>query len=232
MMPTAKCAIYLVLIGSALARPDGTGGHHDHGHHAEHAPAPVSAPASGYAEPAAAYSAPASAYGAPDPGYSAPASAYGAPDAGYSAPDAGYGAPDAGYGPPAYGSYEQTAPDGLGLPGIDLTTLLIPILIIAGLALLFPSTTTVAVTPKRKKRATEDEGPTSMERMVDIMEAVTTSEGCMERIACEVGGMADQAGMDKTMTRLAESFVSKKAQKLMKKFNGSEDCRKIKCGMF
>lgn len=226
MMPTAKCAILLVLVGSALARPDGTGGHHQHGHHAEHVAAdPAPAPSSGYAEPAAAYSAPASAYGAPDAGYSAPEAGYGAPEAAYAAPSA------SGYGPPAYGSYEQTAPEGLGpLPGIDLTTLLIPILIIAGLALLFPSTTTVDV--NRRKRSAEDEEPTIMERMVDIMESVTTSEGCMERIACEVGGMADQAGMDKTMSRLAESFVSKKAQKLMKKFNGSQDCRKIKCGMF
>jgi len=236
MMATVKCATLFVLLGSALARPDGTGGHHGdhHGHHAEHAAsAPVSAPASGYAEPAAAYSAPASSYGAPASSYGAPASSYGAPDPGYGAPEPAYSAPSAsGYGAPATGyGYEQTEPEGFADTGIDLTTLIIPILVIAGLALLFPSTTTVAVN-KRKRSADETDGPGLAERMLDIMESVTTSEQCMERIACEVGGIADQYGMDKTMTKIAEKFVSKKAHKLMKKFNGSEDCRKIKCGMF
>jgi len=121
-----------------------------------------------------------------------------------------------------------------------LTSILIPLLALLGLSLLFPTYVTLT-SVKRKKRdlsgqmvegEDETDGPGLAERMLDIMESVTTSEQCMERIACEVGGIADQYGMDKTMTKIAEKFVSKKAHKLMKKFNGSEDCRKIKCGMF
>merc|ERR1712106_909455 len=109
----------------------------------------------------------------------------------------------------------------------------------AGLALLFPSTRTVAVNGRRKRMAVGDDeeaSPGVADKMMDIMSAVATSEQCMERIACEVGGLANDYGVDKkmtkSMTKLTEKFVSKKTHKLLKKFNGSEDCRKIKCLMF
>jgi len=226
MIQSVKYVSLLALVGSAIARPDGTGGHHEHGHHGDHGAVAAPAPASGYAEPVATYA---------EPAYSAPASGYGAPDTGYGAPDAGYSDPNSGYGAPAtdYGTYNTAPAFEEETGGFDLTTLLIPILIIAGLALLFPTTTVVPVNPGRRKRdADEVEGPSMATRMLDIMQSVATSEQCMERIACEIGGMADNAGMDKTMSKIAEQFVSKKAQKLMKKFNGSEDCRKIKCGVF
>lgn len=227
MIQSVKFVSLLALVGSALARPDGTGGHHEHGHHGDHGAVAAPAPASGYAEPVASYA---------EPAYSAPASGYGAPDTGYGAPDAGYSDPNSGYGAPAtgYGTYDTAPAYEEQTGGFDLSALLIPILIITGLALLFPSTTVVPVNgPGRRKRdADEVEGPTMATRMLDIMQSVATSEQCMERIACEIGGMADKAGMDKTMSKIAEGFVSKKAQKLMKKFNGSEDCRKIKCGVF
>jgi len=218
----------LALVGSAFARPDGTGGHHEHGHHGDHGAPAAPAPASGYVEPVASYN---------EPAYSAPASGYGAPDSGYGAPADTYSDPSSGYGAPAsgYGTY-QTAPayeEETG--GFDLSALLIPILIITGLALLFPSVTTVPVNGtagRRKREAGDVEEPNMATRMLDVMQAVATSEQCMERIACEIGGMAENAGYDKTLTKIAEGFVSKKAQKLMKKFNGSEDCRKIKCGAF
>ena len=131
----------------------GGGGHgHDHGH--------APAPSSGYDEPAAGYSAPSAGYGAPSAGYGAPAASYGAPSAGYGAPDTGYGTPDAGYAAPATGyaepSYGGSAPSYGGDSGNPLdffpfSFLIIPLLIIAGLSLLFPTITSVAA---RKKRDT------------------------------------------------------------------------------
>ena len=134
----------LALAGSALARPDGVGGHHDHGgHHTDHGAVSAPAPATGYQEPVSQYQA------QPDPAYSAPSTGYAQPASGYGQPASGYGQPASGYGD--YQDYEQTAPAEAG--GLDLSTLLIPILIIAGLALLFPSVTEVAVGSKRKRRA-------------------------------------------------------------------------------
>jgi len=130
----------LALAGYTLARPDGVGGHHDHGgHHADHGAVAAPAPATGYQEPLSGYEAQV------DPGYSAPASGYGAPSTGYGAPSSGYGAPS---GPSGYENFDQTAPAEQG--GLDLSTLLIPILIIAGLALLFPSVTSVSVRKRRE----------------------------------------------------------------------------------
>jgi len=270
-------ALCLLLALSVHARPDGTGGHHDHGHHAEHAaaapssgyvePAPAAnyaapstsysssssyaAPSSGYAAPASGYGAPDAGYAAPDAGYGAPSTGYGAPDAGYGAPDAGYGAPDAGYGAPdtgygygapstGYGGDAGAGGDG-GIAGTGLsplTAIIIPIMLLAGLALLFPSTVNVPVNGRKKRSSGDEEESTQgvADKMLDIMSAVATSEQCMERIACEVGSLATDYGVDKKMTKsmakLTENFMTKKTHKLLKKFNGSEDCRKIKCLMF
>ena len=80
-----------------------------------------------------------------------------APASGYEQPaaDAGYAAPAVSYGydePPADTGYG--AATGYGLEGgFDIATLLIPILILAGLSLLFPTITTVDVNSSRKKRS-------------------------------------------------------------------------------
>ena len=177
----------LALAGSALARPDGVGGHHDHGgHHADHGAAAAPAPATGYQEPVSGYDAGLQA----DPGYSAPASGYGQPASGYGQPSSGYEQPQSGYGDYGATGFAETAPAEAG--GLDLSTLLIPILIIAGLALLFPSVTSVAV---RKRRDVGDESPMSnmVERVQDMYMAVLQSEECLERVACEVGGLAEDA---------------------------------------
>ena len=80
-------------------------------------------------------------YGAPSaPSYSAPAPSYSVPAPSYSAPEASYGAPSTGYGAP---SYEEEA-------GLDLTSIIIPLLALVGLSLLFP--TYVSLTTVRKKR--------------------------------------------------------------------------------
>ena len=40
-----------------------------------------------------------------------------------------------------------------------------------------------------------------LERVQDIYLAVVESEECMERVACEVGGIAVDAGINKGMTK-------------------------------
>jgi len=40
-----------------------------------------------------------------------------------------------------------------------------------------------------------------VERVQDIYLAVVESEECMERVACEVGGIAADAGINKGMTK-------------------------------
>lgn len=185
------------VIGGAIARPDGAGGHH----HA-HAHTSPTGPTGGYQEPVD-----------PGTGYAQPS--------GYSAPNdysSGYGNSVYSSG---YGAVEEE--------GIDLSMLLIPVLIIAGLALLFPAVVTVEV---RKKRNAEDEvsGNSLVERIQDIYSSVLQSEECMERVACEVGGIVSEAGVSSNIMRAAEPFVSKKYSKLMKQFSAGKDCHKIKCG--
>jgi len=86
---------------------------------------------------------------------------YGAPEApAYSAPEESYGAPEVSYSAPSYSAPAET--------GLDLTTLIIPLLALVGLFLLFP--TYVTLTSVRRKRETgEDAGEVNMlERMQDM----------------------------------------------------------------
>ena len=100
-----------------------------------------------YGAPAApSYSAPAPSYSAPAPSYSAPAPSYSAPAPSYSAPEPSYSAPAESYGVPSYGAEEEG--------GLDLTSLIIPILALIGLSLLFP--TYVSIAAGRKKRSLPD----------------------------------------------------------------------------
>jgi hypothetical protein len=84
-------------------------------------------------------------YSAPAPSYSAPAPAYEAPAPSYSAPEATYGAPSDGYGT-TYAVEEEA--------GLDLTSIIIPLLALVGLSLLFP--TYVSLTTVRKRREAGD----------------------------------------------------------------------------
>jgi len=170
-----------------------------------------------YGAPAApSYSAPAPSYSAPAPSYSAPAPSYSAPEPSYSAPSTGYGV-----------SYEEEA-------GLDLTSIIIPLLALVGLSLLFP--TYVSLTTVRKRRdADEDVNPMSdvVGRVNDIYSAVVQSEECMERIACEVGGLAADVGLTQSPAiKLAGGFVPSKYKNYYKQFASGKDCQKIKCGTF
>lgn len=228
-----------LMAGSALAMPDGTGAHH---HHTDHNS--VAAPSA--AGSASGFGAAPSGYGAPDAGYGAPEQSYATPDAGYGAPDAGYGAPDLGYADYSSGTgYVEPLVTGPAAAAADsgLSAILIPLLIAAALFLLIPGTRIVPVCPPggapptpgcRRKRSADDEPSSNMiERFQDIYMSVLESEQCMERIVCEIGGLAEDAGLDKKMTKSLEMFAPKKYQKMMKTFNHGKDCKKNnKCGYF
>jgi len=156
--------------------------------------------------------------------------AYGAPPAAYEAPAAEYGAPATApadsYGV-SYGGYEEET-----LP--DLTPIIVGILVLTGLSLLFP--TFVSLTSVRRKRHAEDDvNPMTdvVERVNDIYSAVIKSEECMERIACEIGGLAADVGLTQSpAVKLAGGFVPSKYKNYYKQFASGKDCQKIKCGTF
>jgi len=228
--------------GVSIQKRDGAHGHGGHSAAAPSsgygAPAPASsygapAPASSYGAPAAA---PASSYGAPADSYGAPADSYGAPDTGYGAPDTGYGAPDAGYGAPAAPSYGGapapagpttvvTQPSG---PGI--LPFIAAILAIVGLALLFPGVVNVG---RKKRSLAEETNPINdiVERVNSVYGAVLQSEECMEKIACELGGMAKDLSAS-PVASLVEPFVPQKYSQYYKQFKAGKNCEKIACGNY
>jgi len=183
-----------------------------HGHsHAAAAPAP----ASGYGAPAASYGAP-----APDTGYGAPDTGYGAPDTGYGAPADGYDAPADGYETaPSYGADGEVGPGILPFVAV--------ILAIIGLSLLFPAVVNI----ERKKRSVAEESNPVYdlaERVQDMYSAVLRSEECMEKIVCELGGMAKDLTAS-PVTGLVEPFIPSKYSNYYKQFRSGKDCHKIKC---
>jgi uncharacterized membrane protein len=193
--------------GAQIQKRDGAHGH-------AHAAA---APASGYGAPA-----PATGYGAPDTGYAAPDTGYGAPDTGYGAPDTGYAAPSDGYeAAPAYGADDAAVGPGI-LPFVAV------ILAIIGLSLLFPAV--VNVQTRKRRSLAEEANPVYdlAERVQDMYSAVLRSESCMEKIVCELGGMAKDLTAS-PVTGLVEPFVPTKYSNMYKTFKNGKDCHKIKC---
>ena len=90
-------------------------------------------------------------------------------DDGYGAPEPDtYGAPAETYGAPV-DSYGASAPSYGAETGLDLTTIIIPLLALLGLFLLFP--TYVTLTSVRRKREAIDDSEVSVnavERMMDM----------------------------------------------------------------
>ena len=105
------------------------------------------APSSGYSAPESSYAAPAPSYSAPAPSYQP---SYEAPQESYGAPQESYGPPSTGYETPSYGSSAGYGEASTG--GLDLTSILIPILALLGLSLLFPTFVTINGT-RRKREA-------------------------------------------------------------------------------
>merc|ERR1711944_287955 len=145
---------------------------------------------------------------------------YGAP-----APAASYDEPEPSYGEPAptYGAEEAALP--------DLTPIIIGILALVGLSLLFP--THVSIDSRKKRSAAEYANPMTdvVERVNEIYNSVITSEQCMERIACELGGLASDVGLKESpMAKMADLFVTAKYKPYYKQFKSGQNCEKIKCG--
>merc|ERR1712113_113754 len=140
---------------------------------------------------------------------------------------------DDGYGAPQEESYGASAPSygAAAETGLDLTTIIIPLLALLGLFLLFP--TYVTLTSVRRKREAIDDSEVSVnavERMMDMYQAVIESEECLERVACDVGAMASDAGLDTSLASMASIMVPNKYSKYMKQFATAKNCHKIKCG--
>lgn len=187
----------------SLQKRDGGGGHgHEHAH--------AAAPSTGYDTPDTGYGAP-------------PPQSYAPPPSSYSTPDTGYGPPSTGYG--EVPSYEE---EGAGFP--DLTPIIIAVLALIGLSLLFPTFVTI---DRKKRSLAEDANPMTdvVDRVSDIYNAVVTSEGCMERIACEVGGLAGDFGMTDFLPadKVASVFMNKSYKGMYKQFKSGKDCHMIKC---
>merc|ERR1712117_231423 len=156
--------------------------------------------------------------------YEEPAASYGAPAASYGAPETGYGAPSDSYGV----SYQEEE----ALP--DLTPIIVGILVLTGLSLLFPTFVSLS-SVRRKRHAEDDVNPMTdvVERVNDIYSSVVASEECMERIACEIGGLAADVGLTQSPSvKLAGAFVPSKYKNYYKQFASGKDCQKIKCGTF
>merc|ERR1712241_282791 len=106
-----------------------------------------------------------------------------------------------------------------------MSMIMIPLLIAAALFLLFPSV--VEGSGGRRKREADDSAAANVvERIQDMTMALMESEECMERIACEMGGLAEDVGISKSMTKMVEKFAPKKYAKMMKTFNHGKDCKK------
>merc|ERR1711953_1073029 len=164
-------------------------------------------------------------HAAADSGYGAPAQSYEEPAASYGAPETGYGAPSDSYGAVSYQEEEA-------LP--DLTPIIVGILVLTGLSLLFPTFVSLS-SVRRKCHAEDDVNPMTdvVERVNDIYSSVVASEECMERIACEVGGLAADVGLTQSPAlKLASGFVPSKYKSYYKQFQSGKDCHKIKCGTF
>merc|ERR1711997_1176991 len=71
----------------------------------------------------------------------------------------------------------------------------------------------VSVSSRKKRSAAEDANPMTdvVERVNEIYNSVITSEQCMERIACELGGLASDVGLKESpMAKMADLFVTAK----------------------
>jgi len=204
-------ALTILALGArSLALPDGVGGHHHAGHHTDHGA--VSAPAAGYQEPL---------------------SGYETPETGYAVADTGYGTPDVYEPADTYSyNYDVQEPYAPAQEESGMSMIMIPLLIAAALFLLFPSV--VEVQGGRKRREADDSAAANVvDRIQDMTMALMESEECMERIACEMGGLAEDVGISKSMTKMVEKFAPKKYAKMMKTFNHGKDCKKNnKCGLF
>merc|ERR1712203_1357403 len=149
-------------------------------------------------------------YHVPNSGYETPHASYDPPATSYSA--SSYDTHQTSYGETSYEpSYE--APYN---PLPDITPIIVGIMALLGLSLLFPNNVRINDV---------------VERVNEIYNSVITSEQCMERIACELGGLASDVGFKESpMAKMADLFVTAKYKPYYKQFKSGQNCEKIKCG--
>jgi len=161
---------------------------------------------------------------------------YEARDDGYGPPEPAYGAPEPSYEPAA--TYES-APSYEPEPPLDLTPFIVAILVIVGLSLLFPLNVRINDVTGRKKREAEEISRSDFvgrtaeiyDHLNEILEPV--DRNCMEKITCEVGGLAYDAGITShPFLQLVVPFVPGKYGKYMKHFIYADNCHKIKCSAY
>lgn len=164
---------------------------------------------------------PAESYGQP---YSPPEETYGAPPASYEAPAESYETPATGYGP---------APSGYAVEEeADLSPFIAMALVVLGLSLLFPEI--VTINDVRRKRDVTD----TVERSTEIYDHLNAAlapvdRGCMEKITCEAGVLAGDAGYTSNpMIRLVGGFVPGRYGKYIKQFVFAENCDAIECSAY
>lgn len=69
-----------------------------------------------------------------------------------------------------------------------------------------------------------------IDRIQDMYNAVVESEECMERVACQVGALARDAGLSQSLSASALLMAPSKYAKYAKQFALPHNCSKIKCG--
>merc|ERR1712025_1393817 len=94
-------------------------------------------------------------------------------DDGYGAPEPDtYGAPAESYGAPVE-SYGVSAPSyGAAETGLDLTTIIIPLLALLGLFLLFPTYVTLSSVRRKREAVDESSEVSAVARMMDMYQAI------------------------------------------------------------
>jgi len=96
-------------------------------------------------------------------------------DSGYAAPAESYGAPSSLYDEPAPNEYVAYQPSGEG--SLDVTPILIGILVVTGLALLFPSYVTLTAIRRRKRSAEDIQGKRCRLTVVCFSHDIQASHG-------------------------------------------------------
>merc|ERR1719300_1823076 len=104
-----------------------------------------------------------------DTGYNAPEASYGAPEPSYGAPEPSYHEPEPAYGAPESAEYSSPAYSAPG-DSFDLSSLVVPALVIAALLLLFPNYINLTTVRRSFK---ENNGPMGLlNKVKDIAQAV------------------------------------------------------------
>jgi len=83
---------------------------------------------------------------------------------------------------------------------------------------------------RKREVGAEDESLNLVDRIQDMYMAIVESEECIERVACQVGALAQQAGIDGKLSAMAMMMAPAKYTKYVKQFAMPSHCEKIKCG--